>query len=33
MRKSRLLAETFELFKSSQTLDGPHHRRQHGFRA
>ena len=23
----------FELFKSSQTFDGPHHRRQHGFRA
>ena len=23
----------FELFKSSQTFDGPHHRRQHGFTA
>jgi len=23
----------FELFKSSQTFDGPHHRRQHGFQA
>jgi aryl-alcohol dehydrogenase-like predicted oxidoreductase len=23
----------FELFKSSQTFDGPHHRKQHGFRA
>ncbi|HEY7509443.1 MAG TPA: aldo/keto reductase [Vicinamibacteria bacterium] len=23
----------FELFKSSQTFDGPHHRRQHGFNA
>jgi predicted aldo/keto reductase-like oxidoreductase len=23
----------FELFKSSQAFDGPHHRRQHGFRA
>jgi aryl-alcohol dehydrogenase-like predicted oxidoreductase len=23
----------FELFKSSQTFDGPHHRRQHGFSA
>ena len=23
----------YELFKSSQTFDGPHHRKQHGFRA
>jgi hypothetical protein len=23
----------FELFKSSQTFDGPYHRRQHGFTA
>jgi hypothetical protein len=23
----------YELFKSSQTFDGPHHRKQHGFQA
>jgi hypothetical protein len=23
----------FELFKSSQNFDGPHHRKQHGFTA
>jgi hypothetical protein len=23
----------FELFKSAQSFDGPHHRRQHGFGA